>query len=339
MSIKKCLLFYIISACVIIFVALTFFFLPLKSIDSRSYEVLHTISQYGVITNKDEWRNILELTRYGRKVTNVDNLNTLVYGANKHSSVKQISSDKDMEDMETLKLPSISKYEDLTIINIPSVYSNDDNFSIKYASKLTDLIENISGNIVLNLSNNYGGLKEPMIIGASSLIPDGMLFSNINNKKEKYPVYLKNGKLFGGIPGTINELNLYKLSLHKKKIGKKVAIVINNNTASVAESLLLALKNNPNVKVFGMPSAGYTSVNLGRFLTNQNSDNYWWFVYTVGYYETIKPIKGQRLFNNQPVPPDYYVDLSMLDRNNQDITQFSNSKKLFKEIKSWINSD
>ena len=40
-----------------------------------------------------------------------------------------------------------------------------------------------------------------------------------------------------------------------------------------------------------MPSAGYTSVNLGRFFTNQNSDNYWWFVYTVGYYETIKPIR------------------------------------------------
>ncbi|KAJ86945.1 hypothetical protein P791_0021 [Enterococcus faecalis NY9] len=45
------------------------------------------------------------------------------------------------------------------------------------------------------------------------------------------------------------------------------------------------------------------------------------------------------MFNNQPVLPDYYVDLSMLDRNNQDITQFSNSKKLFKEIKNWINSD
>ena len=46
-----------------------------------------------------------KLTRYGRKVTNVDNLNTLVYGVNKHSSVKQISSDKDMDNMETLKLP------------------------------------------------------------------------------------------------------------------------------------------------------------------------------------------------------------------------------------------
>ena len=182
MSIKN-IYFYIISTCAIIFVSF-FFFLPLKSIDSRSYEVLHTISQYGVISNKDEWRNILELTRYGRKVTNVDNLNTLVYGVNKHSSVKQISSDKDMDNMETLKLPSISKYEDLTIINIPSVYSNDDNFSIKYASKLTDLIEYTSGNIVLNLSNNYGGLKEPMIIGASSLIPNGMLFSNINNKRK-----------------------------------------------------------------------------------------------------------------------------------------------------------
>ena len=75
-----------------------------------------------------------------------------------------------MDNMETLKLPSISSMRDLTIINIPSVYSNDDNFSIKYASKLTDLIEYTSGNIVLNLSNNYGGLKEPMIIGASSLI-------------------------------------------------------------------------------------------------------------------------------------------------------------------------
>ena len=162
-------LLFILLAHVPLFLFLLFL-LPLKSIDSRSYEVLHTISQYGVISNKDEWRNILELTRYGRKVTNVDNLNTLVYGVNKHSSVKQISSDKDMDNMETLKLPSISKYEDLTIINIPSVYSNDDNFSIKYASKLTDLIEYTSGNIVLNLSNNYGGLKEPMIIGASSLI-------------------------------------------------------------------------------------------------------------------------------------------------------------------------
>ena len=152
-------LLFILLAHVPLFLFLLLFLLPLKSIDSRSYEVLHTISQYGVISNKDEWRNILELTRYGRKVTNVDNLNTLVYGVNKHSSVKQISSDKDMDNMETLKLPSISKYEDLTIINIPSVYSNDDNFSIKYASKLTDLIEYTSGNIVLNLSNNYGGLK------------------------------------------------------------------------------------------------------------------------------------------------------------------------------------
>ena len=134
-------LLFILLAHVPLFLFLLLFLLPLKSIDSRSYEVLHTISQYGVISNKDEWRNILELTRYGRKVTNVDNLNTLVYGVNKHSSVKQISSDKDMDNMETLKLPSISKYEDLTIINIPSVYSNDDNFSIKYASKLTDLIE------------------------------------------------------------------------------------------------------------------------------------------------------------------------------------------------------
>ena len=43
-----------------------------------------------------------------------------------------------------------------------------------------------------------------------------------------------------------------------------------------------------------MPSTGYTSVNLGRF-TNQNSDNYWWFVYTVGYYENNKAHKGKMI--------------------------------------------
>ena len=60
--------------------------------------------------------------------------------------------------------------------------------------------------------------------------------------KGKVSCLLKNGKLFGGIPGTINELNLYKLSLQETR--EKVAVVINNNTASAAESLLLALKNN-----------------------------------------------------------------------------------------------
>lgn len=52
-----------------------------------------------------------------------------------------------------------------------------------------------------------------MIIGTSSLIPNGILF---NNKQDKYPVYLKKGRLFGGIPGTINEMAPLDVSLQKK---------------------------------------------------------------------------------------------------------------------------
>lgn len=88
-----------------------------------------------------------------------------------------------------------------------------DNFSIKYASKLTGLIENTSG-----------GLKELMIIGANSLIPDRILFSNINKQEGKVSCSLKKWQIILGIPGTINELNLYKLSLHKKKLGKKLQL-------------------------------------------------------------------------------------------------------------------
>lgn len=120
---------------------------------------------------------------------------------------------------------------------------------------------------------------------------------------------------------------------------KKVAVIIINNTASAAESLLLALKNNPNVKVFGTSSAGFTSVNSSRIFINKNSDNFWWLVYTIGYYELIKPIKGQYVFNNEPIPPDCYVDLHTMDRSSQDITQYFNKEDLFNSIIIWFDTN
>lgn len=321
----------------IIFSALSLFLVPQKSIDPRGYEVFSTMSQYGVITNKSEWNKILEYTKYGKNLNNVEGVNTLIYKVNKHSSVNRISADKDIKTLENPNFPSTSNYKSFTIINIPSAYSiNSVEFSEKYASKLAELIDKSSNNVILNLSNNFGGLTEPMIIGASALIPDGIIFNEINNKQDKYPVYLKKGKLFGGIPGTSNEMSSLK-KFERKKLNKKVAIVTNNNTASAAESLILALKNNPNVKIFGLPSAGYTSINMNRFVTNQNANDYWWFVYTVGYYEVLKPINGQLFFNNQPISPDYYVNLSTLDGRNQDITHSSN-QKLFETINNWFKS-
>lgn len=332
----KHLIFFVGSICSVILCSISFFWIFSKSIDSRPYEALYTISKYGIIENPTEWRNILKVSEYGKKINNIDDLNTLIHRANKHSFITKIANNEDIKSLEYVNFPSASKYKHFTVINIPSFYSTNNTYdSQTYALKLSELIESTPNNIVLNIANNYGGLQEPMIIGSSALIPDGTLFYEVNSQGNKYPVCLKNGKLVGGITDTIDSLPPLK---KEKKLGKKVAILTNNNTASAAESLLLALKNNPNVKVFGMPTAGFTSANLGRFLTSQNSDDSWWFVYTAGYYELLHPINGQRFFNNQPVSPDYLVEFVMTDKRSQNIVDSSDSQNLFKAINNWFNA-
>lgn len=299
MCLKKCLSF-ISSIGIITFCSLSPFWIQPKSIDSRGYEIFTTLSQYGIINDRPTWETISKLTSYGKKISNVDDWNGLLYSINKHSSLMKITSNEDFQTLENNNLPTISKYKNLTIINIPGVYSPDDAiFLEQYASTLAELIHHASGNIVLNLANNYGGSRESMILGASSLIPDGVLFSEIDNHKNKYPVFLKDDQLLGGVPGTITRLATSQLPSQQEKIlNQKIAVITNDKTSSAAESLILALRNNPNVKVFGLPSAGYTSVNMNRFFDNHGSKELWWLIYTVGYYEVNFPIKGQYIFNN-----------------------------------------
>lgn len=58
-----------------------------------------------------------------KRVADVDSVNVLINSVNKHSYIKEISSDKDVESIETLNLPNTSRYMDFIIINVPSIYS------------------------------------------------------------------------------------------------------------------------------------------------------------------------------------------------------------------------
>lgn len=340
MRIKKYLSF-ISGIGIITFSSLSLFWIHPKSIDSRGYEIFSTLSQYGIINDPPTWETISKLTSYGKKISNVEDWNGLLYGINKHSSLVEIASNDDFQTFENSHFPTISKYKNLTIINIPSAYSPDDmDFLKQYASTLAKLINHASGNIVLNLANNYGGSREPMILGASSLIPDGVLFNEVDNHRNRYPVFLKKAQLLGGIPGTINTLSTSKLTSQQEKIlNQKVAIITNNKTSSAAEGLILALRNNPNVKIFGLPSADYTSVNMNRFFSNHNSKELWWLIYTVGYYEVNFPINGQNIFNNQPIPSDYEVNFSLLMDNSQDLLSSQGTDNLLEFVSNWFDSN
>lgn len=312
-------------------------FTMVYSASSLGIKTMATMDCYGIIEDKAEWNKILRETNYGEKVDTPEEASSLINRVNKHSTVTKITSDKDWKKTDVINYPSISKYDGLTIINVPGAYTHkDEKYPTKYIKKLADLIDQTSGNIVLNLSNNPGGLSEPMILGASALIPDGTIFSEVDNHKERYPVVLRQGGLSGGFPNTINSSLKVDYKRNKKKLNTKVAVIANKYTGSAAEHLLLALKTNPNVKIFGLPSAGYTSVNSSELFSSEGSDDEWFMVYTVGYLKAAKPINGQSVFNNQKIEPDNSVKFSSTKDYKQDVVSPKENEELFGKIGEWF---
>ncbi|MEG0284668.1 MULTISPECIES: S41 family peptidase [Vagococcus] len=319
---------------IVIFIALSFFSLP-SEVESRGFEAFGLIEKNGIINNQQEWDKVIELTQNGKNITNVEDLNVLLRASNKHNSVMLSNN---LIGMEKINFPTSSELGEFTIINIPSTYSNNINDLKIYTKVLATLIHSASRKIILNLSNNLGGVREPMIIGSAALIPDGILFNEIDNKQNRYPLTLKEGKLSGGIPGTLmREQSLLTFPPPSKKKLTKVAIVTNECTASAAEALVLALKNNPNTKVFGMSSAGLTSINTSYELIAKDDKESWFLNYTIGYYEMVSSEKTHAVFNSNPIIPDKVVSFSIQNPESQDIINSSNNQSLFQAIELWFN--
>ncbi|EPA1416182.1 peptidase S41, partial [Enterococcus faecalis] len=77
---------------------------------------------------------------------------------------------------ESISLPTLSKVGRYNVITIPGIYSLSESMISKYINTLSNLIEESKENIVLDLSNNPDGDVVPMLLGARSLIPDGLIF-------------------------------------------------------------------------------------------------------------------------------------------------------------------
>lgn len=118
----------------------------------------------------------------------------------------------------------------------------------------------------------------------------------------------------------------------KKTLNKKVSIIISEKTGSAAEALVLALKHNKNIKVFGTPSAGYTSWNISRELSRPDTDSIWVISYTIGYFEVNygNSEKDKQIYNNKKIKPDIEVKIPIFNEINDElITKVDN---FFKKI-------
>lgn len=139
-----------------------------------------------------------------------------------------------------------------------------DNFSRdNFANKIQQLIkqldtENDIKGWILDLRKNTGGNMYPMITGLSPLLQNGIIGYFVNPKdgtKREWEILNGAISIQGKEEMKVNEP--YQL----KKQDLKIAVLIGPSTASSGEMTAISFIGNPNTKLFGQPSAGYTTAN------------------------------------------------------------------------------
>lgn len=225
-------------------------------------DALATIGKNGIYSGSDEWKSTYEECL--KMIENAESYEdtypavkkALSVGGGKHSMLMTKSESQDTTESYDEVLPTVSLDGDIAIIKLPDFLGTAE-AGRKYAKVAEDFIhenrDKIKG-VVLDLRGNTGGDMGPMATAVSSLLPDGELMY-YHYRSYDVPVTLKDGVISNA--GTGGK-SLYP----EEKLNVPVAILTDGMTASSGEALTLCFRGLENVKTFGAPTAGYTSVNM-----------------------------------------------------------------------------
>lgn len=225
-------------------------------------DALATIGKNGIYSGSDEWKSTYEECL--KMIENAESYEdtypaikkALSVCGGKHSMLMTKSESQSTSDSYDEVLPTVSLDGDIAIIKLPDFLGTAE-AGRKYAKVAEDFIhenrDKING-VVLDLRGNTGGDMGPMATAVSSLLPDGELMY-YHYRSYDVPVTLKDGVISNA--GTGGK-SLYP----EEKLNVPVAILTDGMTASSGEALTLCFRGLENVKTFGAPTAGYTSVNM-----------------------------------------------------------------------------
>ncbi len=223
---------------------------------------LATIGKNGIYSGSDEWKSTYEECL--KMIENAESYEdtypaikkALSVCGGKHSMLMTKSESQSTSDSYDEVLPTVSLNGDIAVIKLPDFLGTAE-AGRKYAKVVEDFIhenrDKIKG-VVLDLRGNTGGDMGPMATAVSSLLPDGELMY-YHYRSYDVPVTLKDGVISNA--GTGGK-SLYP----DEKLKVPVAILTDGMTASSGEALTLCFRGLENVKTFGAPTAGYTSVNM-----------------------------------------------------------------------------
>lgn len=225
-------------------------------------DALATIGKNGIYSGSDEWKSTYEECL--KMIENAESYEdtypaikkALSVCGGKHSMLMTKSESQSTSDSYDEVLPTVSLNGDIAVIKLPDFLGTAE-AGRKYAKVAEDFIhenrDKVNG-VVLDLRGNTGGDMGPMATAVSSLLPDGELMY-YHYRSYDVPVTLKDGVISNA--GTGGK-SLYP----DEKLKVPVAILTDGMTASSGEALTLCFRGLENVKTFGTPTAGYTSVNM-----------------------------------------------------------------------------
>lgn len=262
-------------------------------------DALATIGKNGIYSGSDEWKSTYEECL--KMIENAKSYEdtypaikkALSVCGGKHSMLMTKSESQSTSDSYDEVLPTVSLNGDIAVIKLPDFLGTAE-AGRKYAKVAEDFIhenrDKING-VVLDLRGNTGGDMGPMATAVSSLLPDGELMY-YHYRSYDVPVTLKDGVISNA--GTGGK-SLYP----DEKLKVPVAILTDDMTASSGEALTLCFRGLENVKTFGAPTAGYTSVNM-LYSLYDGAQMY----LTVAFYKA----RTGEIFKETSIEPDVATD-------------------------------
>ncbi|WP_018627635.1 S41 family peptidase [Niabella aurantiaca] len=162
---------------------------------------------------------------------------------------------KKLEDATSRLLPG-----DIGYISVPGFGSTNDSAMTVFAQNIQDLVRELDTKNeirgwIIDLRKNTGGNMYPMIVGLGPFLKKGALGYFVRGKKKSaWSIMRKGNKAWSG--GTVVP------AAYTIKDGRsKIAVLVGPRTASSGEFTTISFIGRPNTKLFGQPTAGYTTAN------------------------------------------------------------------------------
>jgi carboxyl-terminal processing protease len=223
-------------------------------------DALTIMENYGVYAKETGFEK--EIPNYLAQIKKDDSFDDVVPMLNhaikqaggEHSALIEVQEDDStLFNPALLTFPRVLIEDNIATLFLPSFPASDEENVHTYITTTLEQLSNMSDlqGVIIDLRGNHGGNMMPMLGACAPFLKEGKLFEFISPNK-KIPVFKKDGEIRF-------EENRLSLPANADFHNLPIAVLIDHQTASSAEVLLIALLGQERVSTFGEETAGYAT--------------------------------------------------------------------------------